>query len=188
MSPFCLHVCETGKAIFIRLPSNQQNNYGQQLCSAPLHADCTTQNGEDACSIEKPEKFHSKSEKTSNTSHSTSLGVKKEPNHLASALGRSEIKSHHKGAATSTGRVESQYRLLFENWAPSGPQDPSSFPDDLNWLLFKDINQHSSSAELQRSQDSSLSTMPCSRSLALWPCAEYLHEISAYALPFAVPY
>ncbi|KAL6504459.1 hypothetical protein OROGR_026382 [Orobanche gracilis] len=98
------------------------------------------------------------------------------------------IKSTPKAVLTPMQKMDLQYKNLLENRFPTQIQDLCLYTDDLDWLL-KGRNQDDQETRAEKKRrfanDSSLS---CSRSVGLWPRAEYLHEVDVYALPFTVPY
>ncbi|KAH6820223.1 hypothetical protein C2S53_003459 [Perilla frutescens var. hirtella] len=81
--------------------------------------------------------------------------------------------------------VELQYKHLLESWFPPQTQDTSLYPVDSDWLYPDRRNQDVRAEKRQRSGSDSMS---CSRSSTPWPCAEYLGEIDAFALPYVVPF
>ncbi|KAI3460416.1 hypothetical protein Pfo_017079 [Paulownia fortunei] len=186
-----------GKVILIRLTSKKLNKFDalakeQQLCSISGRTDFLAQNKDDTGLRDRPENFCCTSKGTSNIGQGFSLRTTKEQICSTSgqieavAPGKTGIKPMPNNAVvTSMQRVELQCKNLLENWFPPQLQDACLYPDDVEWL-FQGRNQDIRSEKRQRSGSDSIS---CSRSSALWPRAEYLHDgTDAYALPFTVPY
>lgn len=196
MFAYLPHGCETGKAILIRLPSKTQNEFdalaqGQQFCSISGGMDFPAQHKDDTGLTEGPENLCCTSEGTSNICQGFTL--KNNGEQICSTSGQIEavapgktgIRSMPNAVGNSTQGVELQYKNLLENCFPPRLQDASLCPVDIDWLFQDRRNLDVQAEKRQRSGSDSIS---CSRSSALWPRAEYLHEIDAYALPFVVPF
>lgn len=79
--------------------------------------------------------------------------------------------------------IEFQYKNLIENWLPPSLQSANLDEEDDQAWLFQRKPKHTRVEEKNVCSNDTT----CGSS-ALWPRAQYIHDVDLYALPFTVPF
>ncbi|XP_057794874.1 uncharacterized protein LOC131011111 [Salvia miltiorrhiza] len=203
-----------GKIIRIRLSSKKQNQSDappvneQKHCSTSGRIHGPPQIENDVSLRQRSEGFCSTSGSTSNVGQSLVLKTGGEWIHVASNRVKTAAPLQTNALPAPAKKIKTAspletkalpvantvltamqkevllYQNLIENWVPPQMHDGCVDNGDEDWL-FGGKSKLEPSEKRRVCRDDSI---PCSNTLSLWPCAQYLPEVDLFALPFTVPF